>query len=42
MIKNKLIELNKEVEDDKLLIINLKNKIINLENEIIEMKKELH
>ena len=40
MIKNKLIELNKEVEDDKLLIINLKNKIINLENEIIELKKE--
>ena len=41
MIKNKLIELNKEVEDDKLLIINLKNKIITLENEIIELKKEL-
>jgi len=41
MIKNKLIELNKEVEDDKLLIITLKNKIINLENEIIELKKEL-
>lgn len=40
IIKNKLIELNKEVEDDKLLIINLKNKIITLENEIIELKKE--
>lgn len=41
IVKNKLIELNKEVEDDKLLIINLKNKIITLENEIIEIKKEL-
>ena len=41
IVKNKLIELNKEVEDDKLLIINLKNKIITLENEIIELKKEL-
>jgi phage anti-repressor protein/Fe-S-cluster formation regulator IscX/YfhJ len=40
MIKTKLIELNNEIEDEKLLIIKLKNKIIDLENEIIELKKE--
>jgi phage anti-repressor protein len=41
MIKNKLIELNNDVEDEKLLIIKLKNKILDLENENIELKKEL-
>uniref|UniRef100_A0A6C0CZ75 Uncharacterized protein n=1 Tax=viral metagenome TaxID=1070528 RepID=A0A6C0CZ75_9ZZZZ len=41
MIKNKLIELNKDVENDKLLIIKLKNKIIDLENENIELKQQL-
>jgi phage anti-repressor protein len=41
IIKNKLIELNKTVEDDKLLILNLKSKIIELENEIITYRQEL-
>ena len=41
MIKDKLIELNKDVENDKLLVIKLKNKIIDLENENIELKKQL-
>jgi len=41
MIKNKLIELNNDVENEKLLIIKLKNKIIELENENIELKQRL-
>ena len=41
IIKMKLIELNKDVEDEKLLIIKLKNKIIDLENENIELKQQL-
>jgi phage anti-repressor protein len=41
MIKDKLIEFNKDVENDKLLVIKLKNKIIDLENENIELKKQL-
>ena len=41
MIKNKLIELNNEVENEKLLIIKLKNKIIDLENENVNLKKQL-
>jgi len=41
MIKNKLIELNKDVENDKLLIMKLKNKIIDLENENIKLKQQL-
>ena len=41
MIKNKLIELNNDVENEKLLIIKLKNKIIDLENENIELKQRL-
>jgi phage anti-repressor protein/Fe-S-cluster formation regulator IscX/YfhJ len=41
MIKNKLIELNKDIENEKLLIIKLKNKIIDLENENIELKRKL-
>ena len=41
MIKNKLIELNKDLENEKLLIIKLKNKIIELENENIELKQQL-
>jgi prophage antirepressor-like protein len=41
MIKNKLIELNKDVENEKLLIIELKNKIIDLEHENIELKRQL-
>ena len=41
MIKNKLIELNKDLENEKLLIIKLKNKIIDLENENIELKQQL-
>lgn len=39
MIKNKLIELNNEIENEKLLIIKLKNKIIDLENENIQLKQ---
>ncbi len=41
MIKNKLIELNNDVENEKLLIIKLKNKIIELENENIQLKQQL-
>ena len=41
IIKNKLIELNKDLENEKLLIIKLKNKIIDLENENIELKQQL-
>lgn len=41
MIKNKLIELNKDIENEKLLIIKLKNKIIDLENENIQLKQQL-
>jgi len=41
MVKNKLVELNKDVENDKLLIIKLQNKIIHLEKENIELKKQL-
>ena len=41
MIKNKLIELNKDIENEKLLIIKLKNKIIDLENENIELRQQL-
>jgi len=41
IIKTKLIELNNEVEDEKLLIIKLKNKIIDLENENIQLKQQL-
>jgi hypothetical protein len=41
MIKNKLIELNNDVENEKLLIIKLKNKIIDLENENINLKQQL-
>ena len=41
IIKNKLIELNNDVENEKLLIIKLKNKIIDLENENIELKQQL-
>ena len=40
MIKNKLIELNKDIENEKLLIIKLQNKIIDLENENIQLKRE--
>lgn len=41
MIKNKLIELNNDIENEKLLIIKLKNKIIDLENKNIDLKKQL-
>ena len=41
MIKNKLIELNNDVENEKLLILKLKNKIIDLENENIKLKQQL-
>ena len=41
MIKNKLIELNNDVENEKLLIIKLKNEIIDLENENIQLKQQL-
>ena len=41
MIKNKLIELNNDIENEKLLIITLKNKIIDLENENIQLKQQL-
>lgn len=41
IIKNKLIEINKDVENDKLLIIKLQNKIIELEKENIELNKKL-
>ena len=41
MIKNKLIELNNDVENEKLLIAKLKNKIIDLENENIKLKHQL-
>jgi hypothetical protein len=41
MIKNKLIELNNDIENEKLLIIKLKNKIIDLENENIKLKQQL-
>jgi phage anti-repressor protein len=41
MIKNKLIELNNDVENEKLLIIKLKNKIMDLENENIQLKQQL-
>jgi prophage antirepressor-like protein/Fe-S-cluster formation regulator IscX/YfhJ len=41
MIKNKLIELNKDLENEKLLIIKLKNKIIDLENENVQLKQQL-
>jgi prophage antirepressor-like protein len=40
MVKNKLIELNKYIENEKLLIIKLQNKIIDLENENIQLKRE--
>jgi hypothetical protein len=40
MVKNKLIELNKDIENEKLLIIKLQNKIIDLENENIQLKRE--
>ena len=40
MIKNKLIELNKDIENDKLLITKLKNKIIDLEIENIQLKQQ--
>ena len=41
IIKNKLIELNNDVENEKLLIIKLKNKIIDLENENLNLKQQL-
>jgi hypothetical protein len=41
MIKNKLIELNNDVENEKLLIVKLKNKIIDLENENVKLKQQL-
>lgn len=41
MVKNKLIELNKDIENEKLLIIKLQNKIIDLENENIQLKHQL-
>lgn len=41
IIKNKLIELNNDVENEKLLIIKLKNKIIDLENENVQLKQQL-
>ena len=39
MVKDKLIELNKDIENDKLLITKLKNKIIDLEIENIQLKQ---
>ena len=41
IIKNKLIELNNDIENEKILIIKLQNKIIDLENENINLKKQL-
>lgn len=41
IIKNKLVELNNDVENEKLLIIKLKNKIIDLENENLNLKQQL-
>lgn len=41
MIISKLIELNNDIENEKLLIITLKNKIIDLENENIQLKQQL-
>ena len=41
MVKDKLIELNKDLENEKLLIIKLKNKIIDLENENVQLKQQL-
>ena len=41
MIKTKLIELNKDIENEKLLIITLKNKIIDLQHENIQLKEQL-
>ena len=41
IIKNKLIELNNNVENDKQLIIELKNKIIDIQNENISLKLKL-
>jgi len=41
MIKNKLVELNNQVENEQLLIIELKTKIIDLENKNIELKQQL-
>jgi len=40
MVKDKLIELNKDIENDKLLITKLKNKIIDLEIENIQLKQQ--
>ena len=40
MVKNKLIELNKDIENDKLLITKLKNKIIDLEIKNIQLKHQ--
>ena len=41
IIKNKLIEINKDIENGKFLIIKLQNKITDLENENIELKQRL-
>ena len=40
IIKNKLIELNKNINNDKLVIMELKNQIIQLEHKIIELENK--
>jgi hypothetical protein len=41
IIKNKLIEINKDIESGKFLVIKLQNKITDLENENIDLKQLL-
>lgn len=41
MIKNKLIELNNNIENEKQMILTLQNKIVELEYENIELKQQI-
>ena len=41
MIKVKLIELNNEIENEKLLIVKLKNEILDLKNENLDLQRQL-
>jgi phage anti-repressor protein len=42
IIKTKLVALNNDIENEKLLIMKLRNKIIDLENENIQLKQQLY
>ena len=41
MVKIKLIELNNEIENEKLLIVKLKNEILDLKNENLDLRRQL-